>query len=245
MKTMKFSIIVPALNEEKYIGVLLGSLVQQKYLDFEVIVIDGKSEDKTVEEVQKYFPFLELRIIASDVRNVSYQRNLGAKNAHSDHLIFFDADVKPEPDFLERLAKRLNKKHVDALTSWNKPMSKKLIDKVMYGAYNVLFLEGLKKFSPSAMGTFIYVRKEVFEKMNGFDMKICLAEDFDLVKRIHQAGYVFDVVRKPAIPFSVRRLNEEGRANFVKKQIKAGIYITTRGPITDAKAFSIKWGSHV
>lgn len=241
---MNLSIIIPALNEEKYIGTLLGALAEQTFEDFEVIVIDGKSEDKTVQVVESFFPFLNIRILTSDVRNVSYQRNLGARHAKYEHLVFFDADVKPGPDFLEKLVKRLHRKPVDALTSWNKPMSNKAVDKVMYGAFNIIYMEGLKRFAPSAVGTFIYIKKSVFESVDGFDKEVVLAEDYDLIRRVHNAGYKFDVMRKPSIPFSVRRLDEEGRASFLKKQLKAGIYYHTKGPIKDAKQFVIKFGQH-
>lgn len=56
---MKFSIVIPALNEENYIGTLLDSLVGQEFKDFEVFVVDGDSEDGTRKVVESYMSKLD------------------------------------------------------------------------------------------------------------------------------------------------------------------------------------------
>ncbi len=226
---LQFSIIIPTLNEENYIGILLQALTQQTYNDFEVIVVDGNSDDATIDKVLEFKGRIDVRVLQSGIRNQSVQRNIGAQNAKYDHLVFFDADVKPVPEFMEKLANKVRRSNPDSLTAWNIPMSKKLVDKLMFGAYNVFYLEGMKKFQPGATGIFIYCRKEPFLSVSGFDKKITFAEDFDLTKRLHKAGYSFDILRKPGIHFSVRRLDKEGRAGFIKKQFKAGLYYHTKG----------------
>lgn len=60
---LKYSIIIPARNEEKYIGQTLRSIVEQTYLPFEVIIVDDNSNDKTAEIVKDFiekFPFIKL-----------------------------------------------------------------------------------------------------------------------------------------------------------------------------------------
>jgi len=72
-----FSIIIPCLNEEKYLPKLLEDLSNQTLQDFEVIVIDGNSEDKTIQLIEKYKDiFSTFKIIISKIRNVSVQRKL-------------------------------------------------------------------------------------------------------------------------------------------------------------------------
>lgn len=97
------SIIIPCLNEEHYIGKLLDSLVVQTFRNFEVIVVDGKSEDKTKDVVLRFSKTLpHLSFVESSKRQVSFQRNLGAKHARYERLLFLDADIQVKPDFLQK-----------------------------------------------------------------------------------------------------------------------------------------------
>ena len=94
---MSFSICIPTLNEEKYIGGILGCLEKQTYKDFEVIVVDGNSKDKTKEEVLKFsgkYPlsFIESPSVVFPSKGIMLQKK-------NDYLIFFDADVMIEDDF--------------------------------------------------------------------------------------------------------------------------------------------------
>ena len=78
-KSMKFSVIIPTLNEEKYVGVLLNSLEKQEFKDFEVLVVDGNSKDSTCKVVRAYTKSVpNFRLIKSPKRGVAYQRNYGA-----------------------------------------------------------------------------------------------------------------------------------------------------------------------
>lgn len=219
---MKYSVLIPTLNEENYIGILLQSLVDQEFKDFEVIVIDANSEDKTKEAVEKFKDKLYLQFVVSSKRGISFQRNYGAKLAKAEHLIFFDADVAPEPNFISKVDAYIQKSPVDVLTSWNVPISDKLVDEFLYWAFNRFYLETVKNRFPAAVGTFIYVKKSSFDAVKGFHEEVRLAEDFDLVRRMFKEGYKYALLKDPKIKFSVRRLEKEGRVQFVWKQIKAG-----------------------
>jgi glycosyltransferase involved in cell wall biosynthesis len=88
---MQISIIIPALDEEKRIGKVVKQFSKVKG-DFEVIVADGGSNDKTVEIAKK-----EGAKVYSNIRenqNIAKNRNLGAKKAKGEILIFCDADTK-------------------------------------------------------------------------------------------------------------------------------------------------------
>jgi glycosyltransferase involved in cell wall biosynthesis len=217
----KFSIIIPTLNEEKYVGVLLEALCKQDFKDFEVIVVDAKSPDKTREVVEKYLGKLDLRFVLSPKKGVSYQRNYGAKLAKYDHLVFFDADVDPEKKFLTKIAEYIREKPAGILTSWNIPISEKPIDDLIYWVHNQILLEGVKKLSPGAVGTFIYVQKRIFNQVGGFDESISFGEDWDLAKRVFERGYKYTLLKDPKIRVSIRRFDKEGRSGVVWKNIKA------------------------
>lgn len=221
---MQFSILIPALNEEKYIGRLLQSLVRQTHQDFEVIVVDGKSTDKTIEVANKFKSKLKLQVISSPKRGASYQRNLAAQKASFPDLVFFDADTQPCPEFLEKLEQSISEQHFQVATAWLDPMSDKFVDKLIFWSYNLLYLETLKNISPAGTGVFIYVRKQAFNKIHGFDESLSVSEDYDLCKRLFKAGFKFYVFHDPTIPFSVRRLDKVGRWKFISNKLKEGYH---------------------
>ncbi|MBW6441850.1 glycosyltransferase [Patescibacteria group bacterium] len=224
---MKFSICIPTLNEEKYIGGILSCLKDQTFKDFEVIIVDGKSNDRTKEEVLKFSNDFPLRFLEAPKRGVSFQRNYAAKNAQNEYVIFFDADVKIQNDFLEKINKHLEKGNIDILTTWNKPISDKPVDEFIYLFLNIFMLELIKKKKPGAVGVFICVKKTSFEKIGGFREGVNFGEDYDLAKRLHESGFTYALLRNPKVNVSVRRFDKEGRFNMIVKNLRAARYFLT------------------
>lgn len=240
---MKFSIIIPTLNEENYIGGLLKSLKSQTFSDLEVIVVDGKSEDKTKEKVLEYQKKLDIKFVESPKRNIGFQRNYGIKYAKYNNLIFFDADILIENDFLNKINRYLENNHADVLTSWFEPLSNKKRDKLMFQIFNV-YLEAIKFISPGGGGAFIYAKREPFARVGGFSEDIMLGEDFDFIKKMDKSGYRYKLVRKPSIKVSVRRLNKEGRFRYATNILKAEIHSRIKGPIKDNKKIKYEYGKY-
>ncbi len=226
---MKYSVLIPTLNEENYIGILLQALVNQEFKDFEVVVVDAVSEDKTKQVVETFKDKIDIRFVESPKRGVSFQRNYAANLAKAENLIFFDADVSPEPDFISKIDDYLEKNPSDILSSWNVPISDKFVDEFLYWVFNRFYLEPLKDKFPAAVGTFIYVKKSSFNAVGGFQEQVRLAEDFDLVRRMFKEGYKFALLKEPKIKFSVRRLEKEGRVQFVWKNIRAAFDYHLKG----------------
>lgn len=242
---MKFSIVVPTLNEQKYIGTVLKGLKAQTFKDFEVIIVDADSEDKTLEVIEQNKGDLDIRVVQPHQRGVSFQRNYGASLARYDDLIFFDADTFVEKDFLQKIAEYLKKHEVDTLTAWNIPISNRKIDHMVAYMFNRLYLEGVKNSKPAAIGTFIYFRKKPFETLKGFDSANIIGEDAELVMRAAQNGYTYALLREPVVYFSTRRADKEGRLHFVIRNIMLGFYYHLRGPMKNPKIFKYEFGKHI
>jgi glycosyltransferase involved in cell wall biosynthesis len=103
-----FSIVIPTLNEERYLPQLLLDLSRQTFRNFEVTIVDARSEDQTVLKARQFQNrFERFRILESDKSNVSHQRNLGSQTARTDWLIFFDADNRLPRDFLHEIRARI------------------------------------------------------------------------------------------------------------------------------------------
>lgn len=94
---MKVSVVIPTFNEEKVIGNCLNSLDKQNYKDLEIIVVDDGSADKTLEVLSKF------KILKQDHLGAGAARNLGSKNANGEILVFVDADMEFDPEFITKL----------------------------------------------------------------------------------------------------------------------------------------------
>ncbi len=243
-KNIRFSVCIPALNEEKYICIILKALEQQTYKNFEVVIVDGGSKDKTEKVALQFKKVLNLRFYTSVGKGLSFDRNLAAKKAKEDHLVFFDADVRPESMFLEKLADAITRKKAVAATAWMTPISGRLIDKIMYLIVNITYFELPKHFAPGASGTFIYSSRKAFNEVKGFNEKAFIGEDTDLIRRIHKNGHKFIVLSNPRIDISVRRLDEEGRFNYVRKMLAVSLLQYFKGPVVDRADFDYHYGKH-
>ena len=94
-QNLKYSVVIPTFNEEKYLPLLLKDLESQTFKDFEVIVSDANSTDSTRSIAKNY------GATVCDGGLPSVGRNNGAKIAKGDILIFLDADVRIKNDFIE------------------------------------------------------------------------------------------------------------------------------------------------
>lgn len=216
-----FSIIIPCLNEEKYLPKLLGDLAKQTFTDFEVIVVDGDSDDETIKKISEFKNKLNsLEIIKSKKRNVSYQRNLGAKKAKSEWLVFMDADNRLPDYFFDGVKYRILKEKPQLFTTHCLPDSNKKGDKVLTDIMNLgselnNFME-----EPTLKGSMVGVRKKIFEKYGGFNENILFAEDKEYVKRLHGKGIRLKVFRDPRYVLSLRHYRRDGLLKYSGKITK-------------------------
>ena len=101
---MKFSIIVPVYNVEKYIERCLTSLMKQTYKEFEVIVVDDGSKDKSIDIAEQFvLKDKRFRIVHKQNGGLSDARNFGVPFAEGDYLLFIDSDDFIEIDLLRKI----------------------------------------------------------------------------------------------------------------------------------------------
>lgn len=226
-----FSIIIPTLNEEVNLPILLDSLAKQTFRDFEVIISDGKSEDRTKEIALTFQEELPALIFfENNVRNVGAARNEGALKASGEYLIFFDSDVHAEAVFLEKIRMHIDKTHLEMLTVWNRADHHKLAGNLILGILDIS-MSIFQKVKPSANGPCMILKREIFEKIKGFDPTIVFGEDFELIQRAWKTGASFGVFPTPILYVSTRRFEKEGFITSMSKSIKAVIHQLISGPI--------------
>ena len=217
------SIIIITKNEEIMLPRLLESIKQQNFKDYEVIVSDASSTDKTKEIAKKF----NCRIVEGGLPSAG--RNNGAKAAKKDILLFLDADVILPPEFLSRNIKEFKDKNLVSATALYVPLSKKILDKFLHHCYNS-FARTMQYVSPHAAGFCIFIKKDVFNKISGFNENIRMAEDHALVNQSKKHGK-FRILKSVPLLVDVRRLNKEGRIGTIKKYLITDFYRLFKGEI--------------
>lgn len=106
-----FSIVMPAYQAEKYLGNAVESILDQSFPDWELLIIEDCSKDKTLEIARKYqYADKRIKVIHREKNaGVSEARNLGIEKAQGEYLWFTDADDKVERDLLEKVHDSLQK----------------------------------------------------------------------------------------------------------------------------------------
>lgn len=236
-----FSIIIPTLNEEKYLPKLLNDLVKQTEKNFEVIIVDGKSSDKTKEISLVFKKNFSLEIVMSKKRNVSYQRNYGVNYSEGLYLFFLDADSRINKKFLFKLKQFIyNNKglvFIPYLTcgKYDKKYQA-LLDLSNILVESSVFLN--KKFS---LGGSMIVERNFFNILGGFNENLFLAEDHELIQRAFFWGVNPRFLRNIKIIFSFRRWKREGEIKILYKHIIATAHRFFNGEI-NKKIFEYQMG---
>lgn len=239
-----FSVIIPTLNEEVCLPKLLSDLGKQKNNHFEVLVIDGGSTDNTLAEAKEFTKKLKLKIYTNKEKGVSPQRNFGAKHAHGQYLVFFDADVRIPHNFLDRLEVQIKKQggylYTTRLAVDNDSQTQLAL--IEFTNFIVEIFNTLGK--PFAPGFDIIIEKRFFEKLGGFDVTLKLAEDHDIVQRARRSGVLLKILKHPVLYASLRRPEKIGYLRFITQYAISGLYTLTGEPIKK-DLFKYPMGGHV
>lgn len=176
------SVVVPTLNEEDYLRETLES-VRAQDVEHELIVIDGGSDDDTVEIAEEYADKTE--VIGP---GVSRGRNRGAEIAEGDILLFLDADTRLVPGSLEEVA-RIFREHDDVIgVSADVSSDGSLPARMVYKKVSLISLLTSVMGVPLFHGMCMAWRREPFEKVGGFNEEIDVGEDVELCLNIHNLG---------------------------------------------------------
>ncbi len=234
---MDVSVVIPTLNEENNLGLLLSDLDRQGRPADEVIVVDGRSEDRTA-SVAREFPNVRL-LVASP--SISRQRNVGGREAGGGILLFLDADVRLKESFLEDFLAAFERRKLDlACPFYMVPRSSALSTKGVYVACNALFLL-VKNTLPSGSGQGIAVRREAFLESGGFDESLNMGEDVELIRRIAYR-HKFGIIAR-SVFVSDRRFREYGIL-WMSLLLGALSFIFTVGRFEWANRINYEFGHH-
>jgi len=177
------SLVIPNLNEASCLKKFLFSLVNQSFQDFELVLIDGGSTDKSREIVDSFeldHPGMRITKLLDKTPNIGYIRNLGALCSRGDLMFHSSSDVILDPFLLENVFKHFLDPRLVSLTGRTKPVSSQLLCHIAYQSFDLLrcvfsLLPGsLRKYRPG--GNFMVIRKNVFDAIGGFP-EVTINED--------------------------------------------------------------------
>ncbi len=222
-----FSVIIPLYNKENFIENTLKSVLNQSFIDFEVIIVNDGSTDTSEKKVLQ-FNDSRIRYFLKENKGVSTARNYGISVAKSDYISFIDADDYWYPDFLQEMFQNINRFPKEKVFSaaFEIETSKNVISAI-YSIDKTSDCELVNYFEASTKESVIWTscavfHKSVFDEIGDFDITIKSGQDTDLWIRIGLvypilfswkilAKYIFD---KNSLSRKKENLNE--KMNFLK-----------------------------
>lgn len=234
------SIVIPTLNEEKCIRKTITSFGAHFAMPHEIIISDGHSTDKTL-AIARECGATVVEYNEPKRQTIAEGRNAGAAQARGEYLVFLDADCTiPNPDHFFSVIM----KHFEAdpkLVAVNvaihvEKQSRTTMDFLVYFFFNhyLQLLNNVFGFGMAA-GEFQMIRKDVFDKLGGYNGKLVASEDVDLFARLSRAGRV-KTVGGLTIYHTGRRAHKIGWPKLLSQWIVNSVSLFLRN-----KAHSKEW----
>jgi glycosyltransferase involved in cell wall biosynthesis len=227
------SVIIPTLNEEELLPILLSDLQKQTLQPLEIIIIDAFSNDKTT-LIANDFPNTVVRQFGP---GVGKQRKYGGDLAKGDVLVFLDADTRMNENFLNDCVSIMEKRNLHIACPFYIPLNSNIVVHGIFWYVNIIFLL-LQKILPSGAGPCIFVTKETFIKSGGFDPEMKF-DDIEFVRRVGKKKK-FGIITK-SIYVSDRRFRELGIMRMIFQYITMSMFFTF-GLFKKANSLTYKFG---
>lgn len=221
----ELSIIIPALNEEKYLPRLLQSILEQNYKGkLEVIIADGMSEDTTIKQAEKFKgKIADLQILTTN-KDIGHQRNLGAEKAKYKYFLFLDADVLLAKNCLNTIYKKTVKEDFVAAALHGSDhiyFTDYFFLAIVYLFFLLSYIAGF----PVTNGDFILTSKLNHNKIKGFRKGAVLGEDTDYGIRSVKNGTKYYFFFQKLVYGSDRRVRKVGRIRLGLIWAKAFLHV--------------------
>ncbi len=216
LKPLKVSIIIPAYNEEKYISETLKTALAQDYADFEIILVDNASTDKTIEIAKTVSE--KVRIVSEPRKGTMWACARGQQEANGEILVRMDADCRPDPSWLSRGVKHFKNNKVVGVSGpydyYDAGIFFRVISlfvqKYIYHFANYTVQLPFIKLGALTIGGNSFMRASAIKASGGFNTILTFyGDDTDTAMRLAKHGYVvFDP--QLTMKTSARRFKQEG-----------------------------------
>ncbi len=185
---MTITVIIPVYNEEKFIAQCLASLKQQSVKNIEIIVVDDGSTDSSKSVAKKF----NITVLEQRHKGPGNARNLGAKNAKGEILVFVDADMTFDNHFIRDLIKPILEKTAIGTFSKNEMVSNKnnpwsICWNINRNTPNDRMLPITY---PDEAPVYRAILKSEFDKVNGFETSGDYTDDWSLSEKLDQKSTI-------------------------------------------------------
>ena len=204
------SVIVPAHNEEDYLGATLDALNRQEYPACEIVVVANGCSDRTADVAREKCH----RLVTLSQKGLGVSRNLGARMATGELLVFLDADTILQPDALRTIAENFTERDAGG-TLKGQPDSSRFAYRLIYWLKNFIHRFVVRNGSSGV----IICWKKQFMSVGGFDEHLELRENSELIRRLKRFGGYKYIGTTPATT-SMRRYERRGVGRIVWLWIK-------------------------
>ena len=189
------SVILPAYNEEKYIGACIDSLIDQTYPRdlMEWIIVDGKSTDRTKDIIRQYMDQYPIQLIDNINRKTPISLNMGIKVSKGDYIIRFDAHASFPADYIEKCVNCLQNTDAYNVGGWVETKADGFVGKSIAKILSSKFGVGGSSFRTEKKSGYVDTvpfgafRREVFNEVGLFNEQLLRSEDNDINARIIEA----------------------------------------------------------
>ena len=217
---MKLSVVIPAYNEEKYIGACLDELITTAGNDiYEIIVVDNASTDRTSAIAKSY---KGVKVVKETKKGLTRARQAGLMAAKGELIAYIDADTHVKKGWFHRVIKEFEKNprlvclsapyNLYDVSKWKRMLVWSWWNILAYPTYRLLM-------QYMVLGASFVAKRSVLLKIGGFDESVAFyGEDTNIARRLHKIGKV-KFMRKAFVNSSARRLDTEG---WVKTAAKYG-----------------------
>lgn len=195
MEKKKVVVLIPTLNCADDLRRCLRALEAQTYQDFEILVVDGHSQDDTVKVAKEF----GARVVFDDGDTRGHACNTGLRHTNADIVVFTDADTIPRRDWLENLVRHFDNPEVSSVGGPNiAPPDDTYIGKCADVTYGSIIMTGDTRYGKIMdrvvkiyhnPGCNVAYRKSVIEGVGGFEEDLPTAEDLALDHRITSNGH--------------------------------------------------------
>ena len=182
---VKLSIVIPAYNEERLLPESLAAIhnattgLTRRGWDYEVIVCDNNSSDATAKTAARS----GAKVVFEAINQIGRARNTGAAAATGEWLLFIDADTHPSHRLLARTRSiMVSGRHLagGAVINWETD--------VAWAKFGEKLWRGASISLAWAAGSYLFVRKDIFDKLGGFNHALYVSEELDLSIRLNRAA---------------------------------------------------------
>lgn len=226
---MRFSVIAPNFNEMPHIqDMFLESLVNQTFKEFETIIVDGGSDDGSLDAIEKYQDKLKITVIDDGKRNIGYIRNVGAHIAKGELMVQTSSDIELPKDLLERLDREFrNRYDLVALGGRTIPTGEGngVLCCLAYAGFDTLrwlFTHSIvplnsRKFRPA--GNFLCIPLAIFWELGGYP-EVRINEDglfgYQVDDYVRKTGKRAEFRLRYSVKHNVKRFKAKGALGAIK-----------------------------